>query len=187
MKAGVRHALDQQMVPASRRTGSLIPAFVEIMERVTGGKADLEYCRVYCGEVPATFSFLDRHAVPWIYFDQPFANRNTGGGRPRMPVAGGVTIVNTLANVIDGLPNAAIHYETEAAALSTDEAGRVTGVHVNGPEGKTHLAARAVVIACGGFEGAPDMLREHLGPRGAASLAVDRLPLVNNCGDGTLA
>src|SRR5262249_46681340 len=77
----------------------LDPAFIETMERVSGGKADLEYCRVFAGEVPATFDFLDRHEVPWIYFDQPFANRNTGGGLG-MPVPGGVAIVDTLAKVI---------------------------------------------------------------------------------------
>ena len=160
----------------------LDPAFVETMDRVTGGKADLDYCRVYAGEVPATFNFLDRHGVPWIYFEQPFANRNTGGGLG-MPVGGGVTIVNTLAKAVENLPQAAIHYETEAVALSTDQAGRVTGVHVNGPSGKTHLAARAVVLACGGFEGAPDMLRTHLGPRGT-ELPLIAPTLANNRGDG---
>ncbi len=160
----------------------LDPAFIETMARVSGGKADLEYCRVYASEVPATFDFLDKHAVPWIYFAQPFANRNTGGGLA-MPVPGGVAIVDTLAKVIDDLPNAAIHYETEALALSTDAAGRVTGVHVRTPEGKKHLAARAVVIACGGFEGAPDLLREHLGPRGA-QMPLIAPTLANNRGDG---
>jgi tricarballylate dehydrogenase len=160
----------------------LDPAFIETMARVSGGKADLEYCRVYASEVPATFAFLDRHAVPWIYFDQPFANRNTGGGLG-MPVPGGVAIVDTLAKVIDDLPNAAIHYETEAVALRTDRDGRVNGVRVRGPAGERDLAAHAVVIACGGFEGAPDMLREHLGPRGA-ELPVIAPTLVNNRGDG---
>lgn len=160
----------------------LDPAFVETMERVSGGKADLEYCRVYAGEVPATFTFLDRHAIPWVYFEQPFANRNTGGGLG-MPVPGGVTIVNTLAQLIDNLPNAAIHYETEALSLSTDGAGKVTGVHTRGPDGDRHLAARAVVIACGGFEGAPDLLRKHLGPR-AADLPLIAPTLINNRGDG---
>src|SRR5271170_2848695 len=84
----------------------LDPAFVDTMARVSGGRTDLEYCRVYASEVPATFDFLDRHAVPWIYFEQPFANRNSGGGLG-MPVAGGATIVNTLAKVVEGLPNAA--------------------------------------------------------------------------------
>ena len=150
----------------------LDPAFIETMARISGGKADLEYCRAFASEVPATFDFLDRHAVPWIYFDQPFANRNTGGGLG-MPVPGGVAIVDTLTKVIDDLPNAVIHYETEAIALSTDAAGRVTGVHVRGPEGTKHLAARAVVIACGGFEGAPGFASRASGPA-RRSDAVDR-------------
>jgi tricarballylate dehydrogenase len=160
----------------------LDPAFTETMQRVSGGKADLEYCRTYAHEVPATFDFLDRHGVPWIYFDQPFANRNTGGGLG-MPLPGGVAIVDHLAQAIDALPNAAIHYETEAVALSTDEHGRVTGVRVRGPQGERLLPAGTVVIACGGFEGAPDMLRAHLGPRGA-ELPLIAPTLINNRGDG---
>ncbi len=160
----------------------LDPAFIETMERVSNGKADLDYCRVYASEVPATFGFLDRHEVPWIFFEQPFANRNTGGGLA-MPVPGGVAIVDRLSNVIDELPNAEILYETEAVALSTDDDGGVNGVLVRGPGGERRLSAPAVVIACGGFEGAPDMLGKHLGPRGA-ELPVIAPTLVNNQGDG---
>lgn len=159
----------------------LDPGFVETIARVSGGKADLDYCRTYESEVPATFDFLDRHSVPWVFFEQPFANRNTGGGLG-MPVPGGVAIVDGLAAKVDALPNAAIHYETEAVALETD-GGRVTGVRVRGPEGEQVLAAKAVVIACGGFEGAHDMLIEHLGPRGA-EMPVIAPTLVNNRGDG---
>ena len=160
----------------------LDPAFTTAMQRIAGEKADLEYCRVLAREVPATFDFLDRHSVPWIYFEQPFANRNTGGGLG-MPVPGGVAIVDTLAGVIDALPHAAIHYATEAVALSTDRDGKVNGVHVRGPNGSGHFSAGAVVLACGGFEGAPDMLSEHFGPRGAA-LPLIAPTLINNRGDG---
>ncbi len=160
----------------------LDPAFAETMARLSGGKADLEYCRVYASEVPATFGFLDRHGVPWIYFEQPFANRNTGGGLA-MPVPGGVAIVDTLTRVIDELPNAEILYETQAVALGTDREGRIESVQVRGPQGGRRLAARAVVIACGGFEGAPDLRREHLGPRGA-EMPLIAPTLANNRGDG---
>jgi tricarballylate dehydrogenase len=160
----------------------LDPCFIETMDRVSGGKADLAYCHVLAQEVPATFDFLDRHAVPWVYFEQPFANRNTGGGLG-MPVPGGVTLVDTLANAIDGLSNAKIHYQTEAVALSADGDGRITGVHVRDPAGKRHLEAHAVVIACGGFEGAPDLLRKHVGPRGV-ELPLIAPTLANNRGDG---
>jgi tricarballylate dehydrogenase len=160
----------------------LDPAFIETMERVSEGKADLAYCRRYAEEVPATFDFLDQHEVPWIFFEQPFANRNTGGGLG-MPVPGGVAIVDTLSAVVDALPNAAIRYRTEAFALETDEDGSVTGVHVRSPEGEQLLTAKAVVIACGGFEGAADLLAKHLGPRGP-EMPVIAPTLVNNRGDG---
>lgn len=160
----------------------LDPAFIETMERVSGGKADLEYCRAFASEVPATFDFLDRHGVPWVYFDQPFANRNTGGGLA-MPVPGGVAIVDTMTRVIDGLPNAAVLYETEAIAISTDSDGQVDGVRVRDPRGERHLASGSVVIACGGFEGSPDLLREHLGPHGA-EMPLIAPTLANNRGDG---
>lgn len=75
-------------VTADRR---LDPAFVETMERVSGGMADLDYCRNFASEVPATFDFLDE----LVYFQQPFANRNTGGGLA-MPIPGGVAIVEQL-------------------------------------------------------------------------------------------
>ncbi len=164
------------------RDRQLDPAFVETMERVSEGKADLAYCRAYADEVPATFDFLDRHAVPWVYFEQPFANRNTGGGLA-MPVPGGVVIVDTLATKVDSLSNGEILYETEAVALETSESGRVTGVHVRTRDGERRLDAKAVVIACGGFEGAKDLLARHLGPRGT-EMPLIAPTLVNNQGDG---
>jgi len=160
----------------------LDPAFVPTMERLGQGKADLDYCRTYADEVPGTFDFLDRHGVPWVYFDQPFANRNTGGGLA-MPVPGGVAIVDTLAAQVDALPNADILYETEAVELETDGQGRVTGVRVRSNASERVLAAKAVVIACGGFEGAHDMLVEHLGPRGP-EMPLIAPTLANNRGDG---
>lgn len=160
----------------------LDPAFIALMEKVSEGKADLDYCRTFASEVPATFDFLDKHKVPWVYFEQPFANRNTGGGLA-MPIGGGVTIVDTLAGIIDDLPNADILYETEAVRLASNASGSVNGVYVNGPTGEQLLSAGAVVIACGGFEGAADMLTRHLGPRGL-EMPVIAPTLVNNQGDG---
>ncbi|HEY9445661.1 MAG TPA: FAD-dependent tricarballylate dehydrogenase TcuA [Burkholderiales bacterium] len=56
-----------------------------------------------------------------------------------------------------------IRYETGARGLVQDAAGRVTGVVARGPEGIETLHAKAVVLACGGFETNPMWRRQYLG------------------------
>jgi len=161
----------------------LDPAFVSRMDTVSGGMADLEYCRTLEREVTETLSFLERNGVELIYFKQPFPNRNTGGGLG-MPARGGVGIVDGLAGVLERTPGAEILYETEAVRLSVSDDGRVNGVIVRGRDGLTRtLSAPAVVIACGGFEGNPEMLTQYLGER-ACDLPVIAPTLRNNTGDG---
>lgn len=161
----------------------LDPNFVEEMEQVSGGLADLDVCRVFSREVNATLGFLESNGVELIYFKQPFPNRNTGGGLG-MPKVGGVGIVDGLANVVDHLPNATIFYDTEAIRLTVSSEGRIGGVIVRGRDGLMRkLAAKAVVIACGGFEGSKEMLTQYLGPR-ASELPLVAPTLKNNRGDG---
>lgn len=167
-------------ITADRR---LDPAFPATMQRVSEGRADLDYCRVLEAETPATLDFLERNGVELVFFRQPFANRNTGGGLG-MPARGGVGIVDGLAATVDRTAGSKILYETEAVRLTQDRAGGVDGVVVRGPLGEGRaLTARAVVIACGGFEGNKDLLERHLGPRGR-ELGVIAPTLVNNTGDG---
>ncbi|MGB6452608.1 MAG: FAD-binding protein [Steroidobacteraceae bacterium] len=161
----------------------LDPAFVGEMNAVSGGRADLDYCRTLEREVTQTLEFLEQNAVPLTYFKQPFPNRNTGGGLG-MPVGGGAGIVEGLAGVVDRTPGAEILYETEAVRLSVSAAGRVDGAVVRGRDGLVRtLPAAAVVIACGGFEGNPEMLTRYLGDR-ACDLPVIAPTLRNNTGDG---
>ena len=161
----------------------LDPAFVESMGTISAGLADLECCRTLEREVPHTLRFLEQHDVELIYFKQPFPNRNTGGGLG-MPLRGGLGIVDGLAGVVERTPGANILYETEAVRLALGDAGAIEGVVVRRRDGTTStLRARSVVIACGGFEGNPEMLTRYLGPR-ACDLPVIAPTLVNNTGDG---
>lgn len=160
----------------------LDPAFVETMERVSGGRADLDYCRTLEAEAKATLDFLEANGVELVYFQQPFANRNTGGGLG-MPAQGGAGIVDGLAARLDAIEGADILYETEAVRLAEDGEGRVNGVFVRSPgRAERLLSAPAVVLACGGFEGNRELLAEHLGERGG-ELDVIAPTLVNNTGD----
>ena len=167
-------------ITASR---ALDPQFVAQMERVSAGRADLEYCRTLEREVTASLAFLEHNEVALTYFQQPFPNRNTGGGLG-MPARGGIGIVDGLAGVLERIAGCEILYETEALRLTTASDGRVDGLVVRSRDGYTRtLAAAAVVIACGGFEGNAEMLTRYLGPR-AWELPLIAPTLAHNTGDG---
>ncbi len=56
-----------------------------------------------------------------------------------------------------------IRYETAATGLVLDSGGRVTGVAARGPDADCELAAKAVVLACGGFEANAAWRAQYLG------------------------
>ncbi len=58
-----------------------------------------------------------------------------------------------------------VRFEAKAQRLLTDARGTVTGVEIRTPDGTTEsIAARAVVVASGGFEANVEMRTRYLGP-----------------------
>ncbi len=55
-------------------------------------------------------------------------------------------------------------YETTAVRLAIDESDRITGLVARNASGTVTLKGK-VILACGGFEGNPEMLTRYLGPR----------------------
>ncbi|HVW17588.1 MAG TPA: FAD-binding protein [Solirubrobacteraceae bacterium] len=161
----------------------LDPAFVEMMERVSGGLADLDYCRTLDRELPASIQFLEDHEVEYVYFKQGLPNTNTGGGLG-MPARQGLGIVEGLAGVLERTEGVELLYETEAVRLSVSAEGRVDGVVVRGRDGLLRtLHAEVVVIASGGFEGNKEMMTRYLGER-ACDIPVISPGTANNRGEG---
>lgn len=161
----------------------LDPLFVETMQSVSGGLADLDYCRTLERELPASIAFLEEHDVEYVYFKQGLPNRNTGGGLG-MPAGKGLGIVDGLAGVLERADGATLHYETQAVHLSVSSAGRVDGVVVRAADGLLRrLGAAAVVIASGGFEGNGEMLTQYVGER-ACDIPVISPGTANNRGEG---
>jgi tricarballylate dehydrogenase len=56
-----------------------------------------------------------------------------------------------------------IRYETSAMRLTQGKTARVNGVVARGPDGIATLSAKAVVLACGGFETNPEWRLRYLG------------------------
>jgi succinate dehydrogenase/fumarate reductase flavoprotein subunit len=161
----------------------LDPQFVPTMEAVSGGLADLDYCRTLERELPASIAFLEEHEVRYIYVKQGLPNRNTGGGLG-MPERFGLGIVEGLGGVLERTEGVELIYETEAVRLSLSEQGRVDGVVVRGRDGLLRtLHAASAVIACGGFEGNPEMMTRYLGER-ACDIPVISPGTANNRGEG---
>lgn len=77
---------------------------------------------------------------------------------------GGLALVDTLCAQIERR-GVDIQYETTLVELLRDEDGSVAGVRVTDRDGRARrISASAVVLACGGFEGNPEMMARYLGP-----------------------
>ncbi len=142
----------------------LSPDFVSEMISVSDGRNDLAYFRRLASDAPATIGWLQFHGVE---FHSPSYYLSAGPTRIQ-PIGGGESIVRELTRAAE---NAGVQffYERKAKALMRAVGGGVAGVAVGQAEGDQDLAADAVILACGGFQGEPGMLEEHLGP-GAGSL-----------------
>jgi tricarballylate dehydrogenase len=156
------------------------PSFVHDMLEATKFQGDETYFARLARDAPATVQWIAAHGVE---FHRP--TYYLAKGPPRIqPVGGGASIFRELTRAAQDAGVAFRHDCAAEALLCEEEAlpegGAIRGVRVSGGE---VIAADAVVLACGGFQGNRDMMREHLGPGG------EDIPLLAprarfNTGDG---
>ncbi|MFD4940602.1 FAD-binding protein [Streptomyces virginiae] len=194
--AVLERATQEERGGATRWTGAFLRItqdrrldtdWAEHMGRVSGGLADQEYCRTVERETPRTLGFVEKHGVEIAFEDFPLPHTFDGGAPsmtpPASPRGGGASIVEHLGSALENDPRVDIRYETEALRLTTGEDGTVDGVVVRGADGRTRrLSARAVVLACGGFQGNTEMLTRYVGDR-ACDLPLIAPGIANNRGD----
>jgi tricarballylate dehydrogenase len=135
------------------------PGFEQDMLAVSGGRADRSYFRTLADNTVQTVGWLQSHGVEFV---TPLYYLSAGPARIQ-PVGGGSSIVAKLRDAAKRA-GVAIRYQSEALRLVMTEDG-IDGVEINSGDGvATTLAADAVVLACGGFQGNPAMMRAHFGP-----------------------
>ena len=133
------------------------PSFVDDMLAATQGRGERTYFERLAAEAPATLAWIAAHGVS---FHQPVYY--LAKGPPRIqPVGGGPAIVAALAQAARAA-GVTIRYGCAVESLLGDD-GNIAGVRLGGGE---TIGARAIVLACGGFQGNAAMMREHFGAGG---------------------
>ena len=153
------------------------PSFVHDMLEATKFQGDETYFARLAAEAPATVAWIKSHGVE---FHQP--TYYLAKGPPRIqPIGGGPVVVETLSRAAkaDGV---VIRYSSPVQAFIREN-GRIRGVEIAGESEARKVEADAVVLAAGGFQANPDMMREHFGP-GADGIRLLSPGTSFNTGDG---
>lgn len=117
-----------------------------------------------------------------IGFDSPQwsdQTKNNAGGA-------GIYIVKDLSNTFSKRENADLRYNTPVVKLERDDSGRVTGAIAKDAEGYFRVvASKGVILATGGFDANPQMLKAWCRPEDIANCA-SWAPNYGTTGDGQL-
>jgi tricarballylate dehydrogenase len=136
------------------------PSFVRDMLAATQGRGDERYFKTLAERAPETAAWMMSHGVEFIQPPYYLAK-----GPPRIqPVGGGAGLVATFARAAKQA-GVEIRYGCGAEELVVD-GGRIACVVVSAGDRRETLAADAVVLASGGFQGNAEMMLRHFGPGG---------------------
>ena len=137
----------------------IAPGFEEDMQASSAGLADHRYFKTLADNAVPTISWLQAHGVEFV---TPIYYLSAGPARIQ-PVGGGSAIVEKLLAAATSA-GVKVRYEHEAKALVMASGDRVIGIAVQSVDGDTTtLDADAVILASGGFQGNPDMMRAYFG------------------------
>lgn len=138
------------------------------LDRVTEGQTDPMLADTLIGRSRETMVWMRSHGVRFIPMFGRQSYKVDGkhhfyGGVNIEAVGGGWGLVDSLIKRVEKM-GVEIRYATGLRSLLQDQKGAVTGVRVKGPDGYADIEAKAVVLACGGFEANPKMRVAYLGP-----------------------
>lgn len=137
------------------------------LDRVTEGQTDPMLADTLIGRSRETMVWMRSHGVRFIPMFGRQSYKVDGkhhfyGGVNIEAVGGGWGLVDSLIKRVEKM-GVEIRYATGLRSLLQDQKGAVTGVRVKGPDGYADIEAKAVVLACGGFEANPKMRVAYLG------------------------
>lgn len=122
--------------------------------------ADPELIGIFADSTPSTIAWLRTFGIRFDHLPTYFLMAT----QPRIaPVGGGLAMIEALAAWLEA-KNVVFLYEMAAQSLVVDDEGQIAGLRITGKGGSRRIKVRRVILACGGFEGNPEMLAQYIGP-----------------------
>ena len=142
--------------------------FYSDLMRVTEGLSDPELAQVLVNQSFPTMLWLQEQGLRFVplWGRQAFkkGDKFHFWGNLTLEAIGGGKGLSDQLFIMAEKREVGIRYDTKAIRLLQNQRGGVRGLTVKGPEGFQELSAKAVVLACGGFEANVEMRTRYLGP-----------------------
>ena len=141
-----------------RTPEAMEPTFVDEIVAQSSGRADRAYFECLAAEAPATARWLQAKGI--AFHTPPYY---LAKGPSRIQPVGAIGVLFDALSRSAKAAGIELLYGRELRRLLLDD-GHIVGVESD--PASTIMRADAVVLACGGFEGNTEMLRQHFGPGG---------------------
>ena len=141
--------------------------FYDDLMRLTENLSNPDLADLLVRRSRSTIVWMRTQGVRWVLMfnrqSYKVADRHHfWGGLHVEAVGGGPGLVQALYARAEKV-GIGVRYETGGRRLLVDRRGKVTGVVARGLEGFEEIPARAVILACGGFEANPEWRTRYLG------------------------
>lgn len=141
--------------------------FLNDIDQVTEGLADERLAETLVNDAYGTMLWLRQQGVQWVLAVGRQAFQRNGrysffGNLILEAVGGGQGLSDQLFRTAQ-TTGVEVWYESKAKRLVTNGTGEVIGVEASAGDGLRSVRARAVVLACGGFQANSEMRTRYLG------------------------
>ena len=147
--------LEPELVHSMTQSSDTWPGYLRAMSF-----PDPELISAFADQAPPTLAWLKDQG---LRFDFLPIHQIVQSFPKLAPVGGGLQLVEALVEKLEA-DDVPIFYQTTARNLIQDEDGAVIGLNAVGRRNKpVEFLGRAIILACGGYEGNPEMMTHYIG------------------------
>jgi fumarate reductase flavoprotein subunit len=137
--------------------------FAQDIQHKAHGQAAPDLVKAYSKAIgPAMDALEEHHHIPWQLLDQFLYPGHSVYRMHAVPEKTGEGLMSRLRAAADSA-GVVVLTQAQVTGLDADAKGLVHGLHFSQPDGTTsRLSCDAVILACNGFGGNADMVKQHL-------------------------